>query len=177
MKTRALVLTLGIVMLHTLASCFAGENSKEQRAAVKRDMNRLQGEWVLTEMGTRRKSSMSHVMPSTFDGKLVIKGDTGKVSVLIQGHKLEYSYRLQLDPTKNPKHYDEIIPNEPASEGVYELTGNTLKQCISPEIGGCRPRSFEYGQYFVWKRKKAMKEDHDGSPTSDSSEFELDERP
>ena len=149
MKARTITLAVGIVMFNALVTCFGAEESQERKAAANRELKHLQGEWLLTALENRRISSTSYLIPSTFDGRLLIKGDTVDVSLLIQGEKHDYSQRLQLDPTKNPKHHDEIIPNEATVKGIYELTGDTLKQCICPNIGGPRPRSLENGQYLV----------------------------
>jgi uncharacterized protein (TIGR03067 family) len=158
---------LCIIVLMIANACCCGEDPQVNTAEVTAELDRLQGEWVLTVLKIRDRYSSSFVMPTTFDGKMVIKGDAVEYSLLLQGQKEEYSYCLKLDPTKNPKYFDESIPNEGIVTGIYELTGDTLERCTTRGIDGPRTRSFEDGVYSVWNRKISHTEDTDRTSKSD----------
>ena len=152
--------SLGIIVFMIATSCFGVEEAKKDVPDVKAELDRLQGEWVLTAYETHDRYLDSFVMPSTFDGTMMIKGDIVEYSLLLQGYKEEYTFRLTLDPTTNPKHYDEIHPNGDTIKGIYELAGDTLKQCTTLDDGP-RTHSLENGQLYIWKRKKSQTEDKD----------------
>ena len=94
----------------------------------------------------------------------MIMGDEGRLTRDIQGEGIEYTFRLKLDPTKNPKHFDQLIPELGILKSIFEVNGDTLILCSHGAIQMPRPSSFAEGQLCVWKRKTAQKEDENIDP-------------
>ena len=158
---------LGLCILLTMsmpASNWGDENATEGEE--KSDLDLLQGEWVLTVLEIRDEDGGTVILPDeTHDGRLVIKGDNVTISLLLQGSKTEYSYRVKLDPTKKPKHFDAVVSKDKVLKGIYEINGNTLRRCIG-RLNGPRPTSFERGGYWVWKRKSSKGGEDEGDRKS-----------
>jgi hypothetical protein len=95
--------------LGSLCGLAANTGNLGPKTATERDLNLLQGKWALKTYEIREKNSISVVMPKTFTGALVIAGNRATSRVDMQGEELEYSFRLVLDSTKDPKHWDEIV--------------------------------------------------------------------
>ena len=171
---RSMLLGLSI-LLSMSASSWGDENAKE--GGKKSDLDLLQGEWVLTILEVRDEYSNGVVLPETYDGRLLIKGDNVTISLVLQGTKSEHSYRVELDPTKKPKHFDALISKDKIHKGIYEIDGGTLTHC-NGKLDGPRPTSFERGVYWVWKRTLPKVGDDGGDRKSlDPSEVKRDVPP
>jgi uncharacterized protein (TIGR03067 family) len=100
-----------------------GEASTEKKKTIKKDLERLQGEWILNSVNGDEKTPFS-----------------GSVFV-VTNDKFEWvgSHRgtFTIDPTKNPKAIDMYF--DVVSLGIYEIEGKTLKIYASREK---RPEKF-----------------------------------
>jgi uncharacterized protein (TIGR03067 family) len=128
--------------------------------AVKKELDKLQGEWRLVSANLDGKEKpadqLNPTERSTFAGdQLAVKTD-GKV-------RLRATWVI--DPTANPKTFEQTVTDgDPAfgvkkgakTHGIYELDGDTLKVCrvaIDKEL----PREFRGGpgvRLFVSQRVK-----------------------
>ena len=100
---------------------------------------KMQGEWLLTEFELRNEYSTTVLPPEDYEGQLIIKGDNVKtVFVFKNRDKIENSYRLRLDSTKSPRHFDAIFPKAGTLRGIYEIDGDTLRRCVTSRLDGPR---------------------------------------
>jgi uncharacterized protein (TIGR03067 family) len=127
-------LILAFVVL-TPALLPAGDSPPE---AAKKDLDQLQGTWVVTSLETDGKpASAEEVKGSSFtvkDAQYTLKG------------KESYRGTLTLDPARKPKAIDATFVDDQGKEkgkavGIYELEGGRLKICWSDK-GGERPSAF-----------------------------------
>jgi uncharacterized protein (TIGR03067 family) len=122
----------------------------------KKDLERMQGEWVLHAMEVNGKDVVAPKLADTF---LIVKGDEYRTKVK---DKLQAGVQLKLDPSKNPNAVDMIRTEADGSEtvlkGIYVLDKDTLKICRGLVAGQERPNQFATWpdtNYFVvtWKKK------------------------
>ncbi len=122
----------------------------------KKDAEKMQGEWTMDSVMRN-----GDIIPEEFlmSGKLVVKGDTYKVSLNEQGATATF----KLDSEKSPKQIDLTYTDGPQKgttiKGIYALDGETLKVCrgLAPETE--RPKKFEAPAdsgliYVVWLKAK-----------------------
>jgi uncharacterized protein (TIGR03067 family) len=116
----------------------------------KKDLDALQGEWKPEKAqvgGVEAPPEVTAKMTARF------KGD-----VLTIRHSDDPA-KFKLNPTKQPAEIDLFpIHHKETLLGIYELSGDTLKLCITAE-GGPRPTKFESPAkskiaLFVFKRAK-----------------------
>ena len=147
--------TLGLYALVVgfllMADCAQGQD-------VKKEADQLQGSWTMYAI-TRNGEEVPEEF--LFTGKLLIKGDTYKVSLNEQGTTATF----KLDGDKTPKQIDLTYTDGAQKgmtvKGIYVLDGETLKVCrgLTPETG--RPTKFaaptDSGLISaVWKRAKVV---------------------
>jgi len=135
----------------TLASAGAGGEE-----AVKKDMARLQGEWLMVS-GSADGQAMPDDMRKQM--KRVCKGDQTTTTM---GDQVFLKAKITIDPSKNPKTIDyEMIEGFTKGKkqlGIYELDGDTFKSCFAGP-GADRPTDFsskpgDKRTVSVWKRAK-----------------------
>jgi uncharacterized protein (TIGR03067 family) len=144
------VRAIPLACLLALAGTLAAESPKGPT-----DLEKLQGEWVLVGLEVREATVPAEKLAGT---TLVIRKD--KYTTVVK--KKEYPVTFTLDPTKDPKHIDMLIPDaagkpQPA-KGIYKLDGDKLVICRGQAPGGERPRNFvssATNDTFVvtWERK------------------------
>jgi uncharacterized protein (TIGR03067 family) len=142
------VLIGSLIILAGLAAVSVRAEDKE---AVKKDLELLQGEWsMLMPDGSGKTIS---------DSKRVCKGDETTVTF---GGRLMMKAKFAIDPAKKPKTIDyEILDGEGKGKkrlGIYELATDTVKFCFGTP-GGERPTDFSSklgdGRTMSnWKRDK-----------------------
>jgi uncharacterized protein (TIGR03067 family) len=116
------------------------------------DLDLLQGEWQL-ELGVRDGKEMPAETRKAF--RCVIRGHT--FTITRNGTPVEAG-SLQLDPTKKPKAVDFALAEDKQALGIYELGGDTYKQCYA-RPGKVRPQDFTAKEgtgdtLSVWRRIK-----------------------
>jgi uncharacterized protein (TIGR03067 family) len=102
-----------------------GEASTEKKKTIKKDLERLQGEWILNSVNGDEGVFSGSVFVVT-DDKFEWESGFGR-------HRGTFT----IDPTKNPKAID--IYFDVVSLGIYEIEGKTLKIYASREK---RPEKF-----------------------------------
>ena len=125
--------------------------------AAKKDLEQLQGEWVMVS-SERDGKKLSEEEIATF--RRTIKGNKYKVTFEAENAVHELHGTITLDPTKKPKAID-AIRSEGESKGkpmlgIYEFDGKTQKVCFAP-VGKERPAEFSSKAgtqhvLTVWKR-------------------------
>lgn len=146
MKTKTV---LGLLCLCVIAA------APPPRDEGKRELARLQGEWVMAGLEVNGETVPEGKLKGT---TLTIRGDKYAVKV----KKTTHETTIKLYPEKSPKAIDMFFPDGPdlprLSEGVYEVDGDTLKICRRQTPG--EPRPTKMGTWpdtdlFVvtWKRK------------------------
>jgi len=151
MKTMCCALLIG------LAAVAVSPAWAEDHETVKKDLARLQGEWLMVS-GSADGQAMPDTMRTT--SKRVCKGDETTVTV---GGQLMLKAKFKINPSLKPKTIDyEMIDGWTKGKkqlGIYELEGDTVKFCFSaPEAE--RPADFmskpgDRRTLSVWKREKA----------------------
>jgi uncharacterized protein (TIGR03067 family) len=143
MFTRA-VLPFAVVLLIA-----ADEPAKD----VKKELDKLQGEWTMVSMETRGRK-----FPDEEVGryKLTIKDDQW----IVTSGSQETKQAIKIDPSKDPKTLDltfKVGDQERLSRGIYKLEGDTLTLCRTQGERE-RPKEFkttnETAIVVVWKRAK-----------------------
>jgi uncharacterized protein (TIGR03067 family) len=124
--------------------------------AVRVDRDKLQGTWRLAELVVYgEKAPVSGLADYT----LTVKGDTYLVRVRTATVKLQF----KVDPSQNPKAidmtYQEGRLKGKTNHAIYELDGDTLKECRHGEPERDRPTEFVSKPnsrvvLAVWKRLK-----------------------
>ena len=121
----------------------------------KKELDKLQGEWVMTGLeidGT--------VLPDEKfkDTTLRIKGD----QYIVSTGKAKYEVTIKLDPSQKPRHMDMEFPNGTClprvGKAIYKLEDDKLIIVRAQSTDGDRPREFgtwpDTGVFQVtWKRK------------------------
>ena len=122
----------------------------------KKDLDRLQGTWVMAELEVEGKVVPEEKLKGT---TLTIKGDKYIVKVKDRAHETTF----KLDPSQKPKAIDMYFSagtDAPKlSKGIYEVDGDTLKLCRHQAPGKDRPVQFgtwpNTGLFLVtWKRQQ-----------------------
>jgi uncharacterized protein (TIGR03067 family) len=134
-----------------LATVVVAAARAEDKEAVKKDSEQLQGEWSMLS-----PDGSGETIP---DSKRVCKGDETTVTF---GGQLMMKAKFTLDPSKKPTTIDYSVTdglnNGKTLLGIYELDGDTVKFCFSAP-GKDRPTDFTAkpgdGRISsVWKRVK-----------------------
>ena len=137
--------------LFIVASVAAASVRAEDKDAIKKDLERLQGEWSMLMPDGSGKT-----IP---DSKRVCKGDETTVTF---GGQLMMKAKFTIDPSKKPKTIDyEILDGDGKGKkrlGIYELESDTVKFCFGTP-GGERPKDFgsklgDGRTMSNWKRDK-----------------------
>src|SRR5205814_6984524 len=125
-----IIVLAGVSILSALA---------EESEAVKKDLARLQGEWLMVS-----GSADGYPMPEEMLGrsKRVCKGD--ELTVIVGGRPFMKA-KITIDPTKKPKAIDYLMTEGftkgKTQLGIYEDDGGTLKSCFAGP-GDERPTEF-----------------------------------
>jgi uncharacterized protein (TIGR03067 family) len=106
---------------------------------MREDIDLLHGLWSIKSLTMNGEA----VPPNIYDNAtLEITGSRFVAS----GMGAEYEGTIELDPTKNPKHFDMKFDAGPekgnVSPCIYELDGDAWKICIAT-TGSVRPSTFE----------------------------------
>lgn len=128
----------------------------------KAEQDKLQGTWVAAEIVIRGKPVGKEVRL----WRLVVKGNDHAQSWLDGGHKMRVhsiDLRKDLKRIEFRDHPDELSKGLGRVTGryksVYEIDGDTLKQCIQCDPMGGYPEKIEKDNpdylYLEWKRAKA----------------------
>jgi uncharacterized protein (TIGR03067 family) len=121
----------------------------------KKDLDKLQGEWVMVALEVDGKAVPEDKLKGTV---LTIKGDKYITTVKDAKHEVT----ITLDPSKDPKHIDMAFPDGPNApkigKGIYKIDGDTFVLCRSQSTENPRPTEFgtwpNTGYFLVtWKRK------------------------
>jgi uncharacterized protein (TIGR03067 family) len=121
----------------------------------KKDLEKLQGEWIMTELEIDGKPVPGDKIEGT---TLTIKGDKYIVSVKDKKHEVT----ITLDPSKDPKAIDMAFTDgtdaPKVGKGIYKLDSDTLILVRAQATDSERPTSFgtwpNSGCFMVtWKRK------------------------
>lgn len=153
---------LGVYELneHTRKMCFAGPGDarpteltstpgsqrilitfqREKDDAIKRDRQRIEGTWLVTSL------EMSGIKAGDDDARklTVVIGADGTWNVTLDGMEVNQG-TSRIDPLKSPRTIDftPTVGDDKGkeSQGIYELSENTLKFCVLP-AGKGRPTEF-----------------------------------
>jgi uncharacterized protein (TIGR03067 family) len=109
-------------------------------AEVKKDEDRLQGEWKVQSLENAGKKAE----PKEFaNWKLIVSGDKMKA---LDGKDVMDEYSFRLDPAAKPPAIDmTILAGESKDKtlvGIYRLEGDTLTVCVSEPGKRDRPKEF-----------------------------------
>lgn len=127
----------------------------ETKDAGKKELERLQGTWVMVGLEIDGKDVGANRIEGT---TLTIKGDRYCTKV----GKTEHECTIRLDPTKKPPAIDMIFAKPGAApetcEGIYEVKDGTLRIARGLKADHKRPDQFMTWpgtNYFVvtWKRQ------------------------
>ncbi len=127
----------------------------EPKDEAKKELEKLQGEWVMASLEVDGKAVPQEKLRDT---TLTIKGDKYIVSVKDTKHEVT----ITLDPSQKPKAIDMAFPdggNAPKiGKGIYKIDGDTLMLCRAQMPDQTRPTEFgtwpNTGYFLVtWKRK------------------------
>ena len=120
-----------------MASSLAAADDTEKQEAVKKELKRFEGNWVMVS--------------AERNGVEAPKDFVNKVRMTIKGDKFTFKEgestiegTIVLDPSKKPRAYDASATQngkKMSTVGIYEFDGDTLKVCYTPE-GGERPKEF-----------------------------------
>jgi RNA polymerase sigma factor (sigma-70 family) len=140
------------------------EAQEKQQKAVKEELARLQGTWVLSGLEFAGEAFAPQDVTTDARTLLTITGDKCEQGQALQKNKGEYS--LRIDPTTKPKSFDTTGgAGVKSTHGIYQLEGDTLKMMNGGEKPGDRPKEMKAttapqseparrGEKFivVWKR-------------------------
>ena len=148
--------TIQIAFLGGLAAVIILSAWAEENEALKKDMARLQGEWLMVS-GSADGQAMPDDMRKQM--KRVCKGDETTTTMAGQ---IFMKAKITIDPSKKPKTIDyemtEGFTKGKKQLGIYELDGDTFKSCFAGP-GAERPTDFstrpgDRRTLSVWKRQK-----------------------
>jgi uncharacterized protein (TIGR03067 family) len=126
--------------------------------ATKKDLEKLQGTWVLVSAERDGKKLSDDEAKKT---KITVKSDTF-VFPDASGIGTSQKGIIKVNPSKTPKWMDSKATNNAAqgelSLGIYEIAGGDYKVCFAPP-GKDRPKEFSSTRgsghiLQVWKREK-----------------------
>lgn len=133
-----------------------GAAADKPKADAKKDLDRLQGTWVMVGLEVNGETVPEKKIAGT---TLVIRDDRYIVKVKDTTHETTF----KLFPDKDPKAIDMYFPNGPElprlSKGLYRLDGDTLEICRHQAPGEERPTQIgtrpDTNLFIVtWKRQK-----------------------
>jgi uncharacterized protein (TIGR03067 family) len=120
----------------------------------KKDLDKLQGEWVMAALEVDGKAVPDEKIRGT---TLTIRGDKYIVSVKDTKHEVT----IKLDPSQKPTAIDMFFPDGPnlpkVGKGIYKLDGDMFVLCRAQAPDRDRPTEFtttpNTGYFLVtWKR-------------------------
>jgi uncharacterized protein (TIGR03067 family) len=127
----------------------------EPAAEAKKELERLQGEWVMAALEVEGQQVPEAKIQGT---TLTIKGD----KYIVTTREMKHEVTIQLDPAQKPKAIDMAFPdgtNLPKiGKGIYKLEGDNFILCRAQSTEADRPAQFgtwpNTGLFMVtWKRK------------------------
>src|SRR5262245_54682530 len=131
-----------VTLLCTLILTASGATGAriDDKAEVEIELKKLQGAWTFESV----EAGGTSVPPAELKGITVIfEGDKYTVK---HGDAVIQAATVKLDPSKSPKTFDVTVAEGPykgnAILGIYEISGDTLKECFDPE-GKKRPTEFK----------------------------------
>lgn len=114
----------------------------------RQELDKLQGEWVMRTSELNGKETTPANPPT-------MSIQRSEYSFLLPGRNPQRT-EFRIDATKQPKHFDRVLPNGHTSPGIYKLDGEILTICRWN--ADTRPTEFKTtdkgGAITVWKRKK-----------------------
>jgi len=119
-----------------LAVSFAAAANSSNDDAIKKELNKFQGTWLLVSAETDGKKTPDEVVKTI---KVVIDGN--KHTVYRGDEALAKEIPFQIDPTKDPKTVDDTLPDGRTIHGIYKLEGDTLTSCVAG-VDKERPKEF-----------------------------------
>ena len=135
-KHRARIVA-AVVLLAGLGA-WAGADDGDKKEAIKREMKKFEGTWVMASGEKDGKPVPADVVKKA---RLVIQGDRHTVKV---GDDT-YVGTHTLDPSKTPKAIDIVDTEGPFKgkmiKGIYELTDEAFRICVAPPDKD-RPKEF-----------------------------------
>jgi uncharacterized protein (TIGR03067 family) len=157
MQAACLVFTGSAIVAGLHGEASARPSPEDRREAAKKDLEKLQGVWIMTAMETE-----GHVLTQEdFEGRNSLY--EGDALSLRAGETVRRRGIVTLDPTRTPKAMNTWDADGPYADqtvpGIYELDGDNLKVCFA-RPGEPRPSKFssnkEGGGFLVavYKRKK-----------------------
>src|SRR5215467_6156885 len=137
-------LCAGVLLAMAFVLCILGARASDDNA-VKEEMKKLEGTWVLQEYSRNGKDTPKEKLGKIAFAEFTIKGDA-----LTSGRA---KYKIAIDPSKNPMTIDRIREangKSTALEGLYELEGDTLKICFDFDVSKSgkheRPKELKSGE-------------------------------
>jgi uncharacterized protein (TIGR03067 family) len=121
----------------------------------KKELDKLQGDWVMTGLEIDGKELPDEKFKET---TLRIKGD----QYIVATGKSKYEVTIKVDPTQKPRHMDMEFPNgtclPKVGKAIYKREGDTLIIVRAQSTDGDRPTQFgtwpDTGVFQVtWKKK------------------------
>ena len=130
---------LWIAVVIGIAAAVVGRAPAQDAAAVKSELARLEGEWVMTS-GVADGTAIPDAMLPQF--RRVCKGDQVTTSL---NDRVIMKATITIDPSKNPRTIDYLVSEGPTQGqkhlGIYVLDGDTFKSCFAAP-GAERPTDF-----------------------------------
>lgn len=121
---------LSLALVST-ASATAPDNSE---VVIEHELTKLEGVWRVKEHTIDGNETPKERLETIPWAEITIEGDTLQMS----GAR----FRIAIDPAKGPKSIDrrhkDADGKDVTIQGIYELSGNTLKLCF-PKMNGDRP--------------------------------------
>jgi len=125
--------------------------------AIKKELEKLQGDWVLQSLERKGKKSPEEAV-KTFARKIKDNVYTATWETEEGTHSVRG--KMTLDPTMSPKTLD-VVFLEGSAKGkkmlaIYKLEGDTQTICVGDPDSGERPTAFDsdQGTLAIWKRAK-----------------------
>jgi uncharacterized protein (TIGR03067 family) len=129
--------------------CTLGARADDTDKAVKEEMKKLEGTWVLKEFSLNGKETPKEKLGKIAGAEITIKGD----AMTVDGRA---KFKIVIDPSKKPKTIDRIreaFGQSFTREGLYQLEGDTLKICFDYEASKSgkpgRPKELKSGEGLI----------------------------